>query len=256
MKEILNVTFVQADLFKKNTKKNLTYFEKFLEQGKRTDIIILPEMFNSSFCPESLEMAESMTGNTIMWMRKVSAEHNCAVLGSLMIRENQKIFNRLIWIFKDNIITYDKCHLFSLANEDKFLSKGKKRTIIEYKGWKICPIICYDVRFPVFCRNDINYDILIVVANWPKSRVEDWKVLLQARAIENQAYVVGVNRIGQDENSILFSGESKVYNAFGEKVLDAKDKEGIFNTSLSQKDLTLKRRQRRFLKDRDKFTIS
>ena len=137
-----------------------------------------------------------------------------------------------------------------------FFLKVKKRTIIKYKGWKICPVICYDLRFPVFCRNDVNYDMLIIVANWPKSRVEDWKVLLQARAIENQAYVVGVNRIGKDENNIIFSGESKVYNSFGEKVLDAKDKEGIFNVNLSQADLVLKRRQRRFLKDKDKFTIS
>ena len=256
MKENLNVTFVQAALFSKDIRKNLTYFEKVLEQSKRTDIIILPEMFNSSFCPESINMAESMTGNTITWMRKISTKHNCAVSGSLMVRENKKIFNRLVWIFKDNIITYDKCHLFSLANEDKFLSKGKKRTIIKYKGWKICPVICYDLRFPVFCRNDVNYDMLIIVANWPKSRVEDWKVLLQARAIENQAYVVGVNRVGKDENNIIFSGESKVYNSFGEKVLDAKDKEGIFNVNLSQADLVLKRRQRRFLKDKDKFTIS
>ena len=135
MKENLNVTFVQAALFSKDTRKNLTYFEKVLEQSKRTDIIILPEMFNSSFCPESINMAESMTETLLRGCGKFQPKHNCAVPGSLMIRENKKIFNRLVWIFKDNIITYDKCHfVFSLANEDKFLSKGKKRIIIKYKG--------------------------------------------------------------------------------------------------------------------------
>ena len=157
---------------------------------------------------------------------------------------------------KGEIFKYDKRHLFSLTKEEKFLTAGTKKTIIDIEGWKICPLICYDLRFPVFSRNNVYYDVLIYLANWPTKRIDAWDTLLKARAIENQSYTIGVNRVGIDENNIPFNGKSKAYDAFGNKIFDAKENiENVFNFQLSRKDLKLKRRQMNFLKDQDDFII-
>ena len=179
-------------------------------------------------------------------------------MGSEMcIRDRNKIFNRLVWISKNGTIyTYDKHHLFSLIKEEKYISKGKDRLIIELEGWKICPLICYDLRFPVFSRNDVEYDILIYLANWPVKRINAWDALLKARSIENQCYTIGVNRVGADANKILFNGHSKVFDAFGKELFSAvENKEEVLQFEISLDDLKLKRRQMNFLQDRDNFSL-
>ena len=182
---------------------------------------------------------------------------NCAIAGSLMVEEKEKIYNRLVWISrKGEIYTYDKHHLFSLIKEERSITKGDGRLLIETEGWKICPLICYDLRFPVFSRNDIDYDILVYVANWPVKRIDAWDTLLKARSIENQCYTIGVNRVGKDGNGIPFNGHSKVFDAFGKKLLSAtKNIEEVLQIEISLDDLKLKRRQMNFLQDRDDFTL-
>ena len=154
-------------------------------------------MFNTAFCPLEVNLAEKMSGPTIKWMKSISEQKQCSIAGTLMINENNKIYNRLVWLNKNGeVFCYDKVHLFSLAKEDTLLSKGSKKIIINDYGWKICPMICYDIRFPVFCRNQNEYDLLIFLSSWPSKRIKAWDTLLQARAIENQAYTAGVNRVG------------------------------------------------------------
>ena len=172
-----------------------------------------------------------------------------------MIRK--KIYNRIVWVSKDGeVFKYDKRHLFSLIKEESFLTPGIKRTIINIEGWKICPLICYDLRFPVFSRNSVDYDVLIYLANWPTKRIDAWDTLLKARSIENQCYTIGVNRTGIDGNNIPFNGKSKAYDAFGGKIFDAgKNTENIFSFKLLSKDLKLKKRQMNFLKDQDTFIL-
>ncbi len=214
-------------------------------------------MFNTAFCPDSNHLAENMHGQTISWMQEVAKKKNSAITGTLMVKENGKIYNRLIWISKNGkISTYDKRHLFSLSKEHKFLSKGNERLIIELSGWKICPLICYDLRFPVFSRNNINYDLLIYLANWPNKRINAWKALLKARAIENQCYTVGINRVGKDGNQIPFSGYSKVFDGFGEELLSIEENiEKVIQIEISIDDLRLKRKKLNFLNDQDNFTL-
>ena len=214
-------------------------------------------MFNTAFCPNSNNLAETLNGKTVSWMREIAKQKECAISGSLMIKDNGKIYNRLIWISKNGAIaTYDKRHLFSPIKENKYISRGEERLIIELDGWKICPLICYDLRFPVFSRNDVNYDILIYLANWPKKRIDGWKTLLKARAIENQCYTIGVNRIGEDGNGIAFNGHSRVFDAFGKELLNANEnKDVVLQIEISLGDLKLKRKKLNFLKDRDVFTL-
>jgi predicted amidohydrolase len=214
-------------------------------------------MFNTAFCPKSNHLAETMEGETVSWMKEIAKNINSAIAGTLMVKEGEKVFNRLVWISKNGSIhTYDKHHLFSPIKEERYISKGEGRLIVEEDGWKICPLICYDLRFPVFSRNDVDYDVLIYLANWPVKRIEAWNTLLKARSIENQCYTIGVNRVGEDGNGIPFNGHSKVFDAFGKKLLSAtKNKEEILQIEISLDDLKLKRRQMNFLQDRDDFTL-
>ena len=257
MKQNLNISLIQSNLFWEDLNKNLSHFEGVISKISDTDIILLPEMFNTAFCPKSTHLAETMEGKTISWMKKISKNKNCAISGTLMIEENGKVYNRLLWISKEgDISTYDKSHLFSLVKENKSITKGEKRLIIEIADWKICPLICYDLRFPVFSRNNVDYDILIYLANWPIKRIDAWDTLLKARAIENQSYTIGVNRVGEDGNKVPFNGHSKVFDAFGKELLSAtENKEEILQINLSLDDLKLKRRQMNFLQDRDEFIL-
>ena len=256
MKEFLDISIIQSDILWEEVSNNLKNLEKLLYNIQETDIILFPEMFNTAFCPNSNFLAEKMNGETINWMKKISVKKQCAIAGSLMIKENNKIFNRLVWISKNGkISTYDKRHLFSLVKENKFLSKGEKRIIIEEQGWKICPLICYDLRFPVFSRNNVDYDVLIYLANWPVKRIEAWTTLLKARSIENQCFTIGVNRVGKDGNKIDFNGQSKVFDAFGNELISAREKEEVLQIKLSIGDIKLKRRQMNFLQDRDDFIL-
>ena len=257
MKNDLNITIIQSDLFWENVNSNLFNFGKLISNINGADIILLPEMFNTSFSPKSSHLAESMDGKTISWMKDISKAKGCAIVGTLMVNEDEKVFNRLVWVSKnETIYTYDKHHLFSLIKEEKYISKGKKRLIVELDGYKICPLICYDLRFPVFSRNDIDYDLLIYLANWPVKRVSSWDTLLKARSIENQCYTIGVNRVGEDGNKVPFNGHSKVFDAFGNELYSAiENKEEVLQFEISLDDLKLKRRQMNFLQDRDNFRL-
>ena len=257
MKNNLNITLIQSDLFWENVNSNLSSFEKLISNIKVTDIILLPEMFNTSFCPQSNYLAESMDGKTISWMKEISKTKNCDIAGTLMVKEDDKVFNRLVWISKNKTIyTYDKHHLFSLIKEEEYISKGNKRLIIELEGCKICPLICYDLRFPVFSRNDVEYDLLIYLANWPVKRIDAWDTLLKARSIENQCYTIGVNRVGKDGNQVPFNGHSKVFDAFGEELFSTtENKEEVLQFEISLYDLKLKRKKINFLRDRDDFIL-
>jgi len=257
VKEKLNLTIIQADLCWEDKNKNISHFDDLINRISNTDIILLPEMFNTAFSHTATHLAETMNGETIIWMKKKSIEKECDIAGSLMIEENGNIFNRLVWISKNGTIQkYDKRHLFSLIKEDRYLTAGKERLIIELEGWKICPLICYDLRFPVFSRNNVDYDLLIYLANWPIKRIDAWDTLLKARSIENQCYTIGVNRVGEDGNGIPFNGHSKVFDAFGKELLSAtENKEEILQIEISLDDLKLKRRLMNFLQDRDDFTL-
>jgi len=257
MKNSLNITLIQTSLFWENVEKNLYHFDKLISEISDTDIILLPEMFNTAFCPKSNHLAETMEGETVSWMKEIAKNKNSAIAGTLMVKEGARVFNRLVWISKNGTIhTYDKHHLFSLIKEERYISKGTGRLIIEEDGWRICPLICYDLRFPVFSRNDVDYDLLIYLANWPIKRIDAWDTLLKARSIENQCYTIGVNRVGEDGNGIPFNGHSKVFDAFGKELLSAtENKEEILQIEISLDDLKLKRRQMNFLQDRDDFTL-
>ena len=257
MKENLEISLIQSNLFWKNPKKNLSHFTTVISKIEKTDVILLPEMFNTAFCPRSNHLVENMNGKTVKWMKKISKQKKCAVSGSLMIQDGGGKYNRLIWVTKNGeITTYDKRHLFSLIKENVFLSKGKDRLVIELDGWKICPLICYDLRFPVFSRNNINYDVLIYLANWPVKRIDAWDTLLKARAIENQCYTIGVNRVGIDGHGVAFNGHSKVLDAFGKELLSSpENKETILQINISIDELNRKRRQMNFLKDKDDFIL-
>ena len=257
MKNSLNITLIQTSLFWENVEKNLSHSDKLISDISDTDIILLPEMFNTAFRPKSNYLAETMEGETVSWMKEIAKNKNSAIAGTLMVKEGEKVFNRLVWISKNGTIhTYDKHHLFSPIKEERYISKGEGRLIVEEDGWKICPLICYDLRFPVFSRNDVDYDVLIYLANWPVKRIEAWDTLLKARSIENQCYTIGVNRVGEDGNGIPFNGHSKVFDAFGKELLSAtENKEEILQIEISLDDLKLKRRQMNFLQDRDVFTL-
>ena len=257
MKNFLNITLIQTSLFWENVEKNLSHFDKLISEISNTDIILLPEMFNTAFYPKSNHLAETMEGETVSWMKEIAKNKKSAIAGTLMVKENEKVFNRLVWISKNGTIhTYDKHHLFSLIKEERYITKGEERLIIEEQGWKICPLICYDLRFPVFSRNDVDYDLLIYLANWPIKRIDSWDTLLKARSIENQCYTIGVNRVGEDGNGIPFNGHSKIFDAFGKELLSAtENKEEILQIEISLDDLKLKRIQMNFLQDRDDFTL-
>jgi omega-amidase len=224
MKEQLNITIIQTHLYWEDQEKNLVHFEeKIKDVAEETDIIVLPEMFTTAFTMKPALLAEEHGGIGLQWMIKQAASKNCAVVGSISIKENKRFFNRLYWVMPDGSYQYyDKRHLFRMGNEHEHYSSGDKKIVIEYKGWKICPLVCYDLRFPVWSRNTkvAGYDALIYVANWPAVRSFPWKQLLIARAIENQCYVIGVNRIGEDGNAIAHSGDSCVINPRGELISD------------------------------------
>jgi len=257
MKEILTITLIQSNLFWEDVNKNLSHFEGLISKISETDIILLPEMFNTAFSIRATHLSEQMDGKTVNWMKEISKNKNCAIAGSLMVQEKGKVYNRLVWISKKGYIyTYDKYHLFSLIKEEKSITKGEGRLIVEIAGWKICPLICYDLRFPVFSRNNVDYDLLIYLASWPINRIDAWDTLLKARSIENQCYTIGVNRIGEDGNGFHFNGHSSAFDAFGKEMISSTaNKEEVLQMEISLDDLKLKRRQINFLQDRDEFTL-
>ncbi len=256
--EDLKVTLVQTPLHWENVEKNISMFAELLNKiEEKTDLIILPEMFSTGFTMNTA-VAETMTGKSIAWLKEKAKEKNCVITGSLMISENGKNYNRLIWMQPDgNFETYDKRHLFRMANEQNHFTAGDKKLITTLKGWKICPLICYDLRFPVWSRNrNLEYDILIYVANWPARRSLAWNTLVPARAVENQSYVVAVNRIGPDGHDVDYSGDSAVYNPLGEKLSKIQTNEATHETiTLSWKFLQEYREKFPAMLDADDFEI-
>jgi len=252
---MINVTLIQSDIIWENRILNLKKYQEKIDKIGSTDLIILPEMFTTGFSMNPEDISETMNGETIQWMKDNASKMNSAICGSIIIEEGDKYFNRFIWVNPDGSIhQYDKKHLFSFAGENKNYTAGNEKIIIEYKGWKICPLVCYDLRFPVWSRNSEDYDLLIYVANWPTKRKLAWKSLLVARAIENQCYVIGVNRVGYDENN-YYSGESKLVNALGETLYVNSHVEDIYKTTISKYELNKVRAQLPFLNDKDNYKI-
>jgi len=220
MKSDLNISLVQTALVWENAAENLAAFERKIEKlDSNTDLIVLPEMFTTGFSMKPEQFAEEHLGPSFQQMQKWAKQKQAAVYGSLIITVNEKYFNRAYFVFPDGSFQYyDKRHLFRMAKEDEHYSDGSERQIIEYKGWKILPLICYDLRFPIWSRNDLNYDLILYVANWPERRSAPWRTLLRARAIENLSFVVGVNRIGEDGNGIDHSGDSALIDFKGDEL--------------------------------------
>jgi omega-amidase len=255
--KIMQVTLVQAPLIWENPKSNRNYFEARINSiTENVDLIVLPEMFTSGFTMNPEHVAEDMEGETITWLKVLAKARNCAITGSLVIKGNGNFYNRLVFVFPSGAIQfYDKRHLFTLAGEDKVYTDGDQKIVVDYLGWKICPLICYDLRFPAFSRNSEDYDLLIYVASWPKIRTNAWDALLKARAIENMSYAIGVNRIGTDANGYEYIGHSQTVDFLGNYVLEPEESEGFFTVKLDQEKMLETRQKLGFLNDRDSFEI-
>lgn len=249
----LKISGLNYDILWKNKHKNIDLLTFYLSKKKDTDIIVLPEMFATGFCMDTNEIADK-ENEVLHWMQQMAKKQNTAITGSVSIRENNLFYNRMYFVKPDQTFDYyDKRHLFSYSGEDKIYTAGKERKIVEYKGWKILLQVCYDLRFPVFSRNRKDYDTALYVANWPKKRVHAWKHLLQSRAIENQAYVLGVNRIGTDGNG-LFYPES-TYGFFADGTDNTICNEQWIEMELDKSRLSAFREKFQFLNDGDDFEI-
>jgi len=252
----LKLTLIQSTIHWQNVTANLAMFEEKIWQIKgETDIIVLPEMFNTGFSMQT-SLAEPMNLTTFKWMKQMAAQTGAVVTGSYMVKEEGKVYNRLIWMQPDgDYQQYDKRHLFRMADEHNHFNFGMERVIMEWKGWKICPLVCYDLRFPVWSRNqDLEYDVLMYVANWPAVRISAWDSLLKARAIENVAYCVGLNRISKDENEIEYNGHTSAFGPKGESIVFS-EKEELINLVLSAVELKRFREKFPAHLDADDFEI-
>ena len=254
----LTIALVQANQLWENKEGNLRHYEQLLKEVSSVDLILLPEMFHTAFSMNALLLAETMENSVgIEWLKTIAREKNAAIYTSLIIKEQDHFYNRGVFIEPNGKLSiYDKRKTFGLAGEDKIFSAGKKETIVSYNGWKIQLQICYDLRFPEIVRNRIErdkqpaYDIILYVANWPQKRNIHWKSLLKARAIENQCYVIGVNRIGKDNNDLNYSGDSVCVDMLGEETTCKAEIEEIKIVSLSKNVLDSGRKMLPFLKDK------
>ncbi|MEL7021892.1 MAG: amidohydrolase [Bacteroidota bacterium] len=253
----LRVALIQTELEWEDTAANRQHFDQLIDAiAQPTDLIILPEMFTTGFTMQPDAVAESMQGDTIEWMRATAAKTNAVITGSIVVVERELFYNRLVWMRPDgSYATYDKRHLFALAGEHQHYKQGTTRLVTELKGWKICPLICYDLRFPVWSRNTVAYDLLLYVANWPDRRRDAWKSLLVARAIENQCYTIGVNRVGQDANGHLYAGDSTVVDYAGCLLASQSYTAGILQLKLNAQQQHDFRTKLDFLADRDAFSV-
>ena len=252
------VSSIQQDLQWEDSVSNLKKFEVQLAQlHPSVDLVLLPEMFTTGFTMHPEGVAEPMEGPSHQWMKRQAKAYGAVFCGSLVIEEAGKYFNRLLWVDPGGQTSYyDKRHLFSLVGEEKIYRPSTSRApIFEWKGWKICPLICYDLRFPVYSRNSEGYDLLIYVANWPSRRAFAWQTLLRARAIENQAYCIGVNRIGTDANGIAYQGDTMVLDFKGETIAHIAHKPQVVQVELDLQELSEFREKYAFLKDQDEFDI-
>jgi len=266
----LTVTLVQSNLYWEDKSANLQVLEEKIRSVKeRTELVILPEMFNTGFSMNPEKLAEPMDGNTVQWMKRISNQKNIILTGSLIIEEDGQYYNRLIWMLPNGDFgIYDKRHRFAFGGEDQQFAAGNKRLIASAKKWKINLMVCYDLRFPVWARqqggmnlgepgteNGFEYDLLIYVANWPERRMQAWNTLLQARAIENQCYTIGVNRVGNDGNEIHYNGNSMIVDPLGEILYQKSGEEDVFTYTFEKKKLEEVRSKFPFWRDADTFHI-
>lgn len=256
---MLHITLIQANLYWHDPVANRAMLEeRIFSLPDPTDLIVLPEMFTTGFTMDAQAVAEPMNLTTFRWMKQMAAQTGAVVTGSYVVKENGHFFNRLVWMQPDGQFdTYDKRHLFRMAGEDGVYTAGTNRIVKEWKGWRICPLICYDLRFPVWSRNQsLDYDLLLYVANWPAARRNPWNILLQARAIENLSYVVGVNRVGQDHNGHPYTGDSAVIDFKGDVLFRHSDTEVVHQQTLSLDELQTFRTKFPANLDADGFTIA
>lgn len=261
----LKITLIQSDLHWEDIEANLAMFEEKVWQigSNTTDVIVLPEMFTTGFTMTASKLAEHMNMRTFKWMKQMADQTGALMLGSYIVTVHGRYYNRLLWMEPGgNFKTYDKRHLFRMANEHKTYSSGESLLVASWKGWRICPLICYDLRFPVWSRNKWDFtarrplfDVMVYVANWPTARIEAWDILLRARAIENLSYVVGVNRIGIDGNGIEYNGHSAVISPKGEHIVINTDTETVRTVELNANSLHAFRDRFPAYLDADEFTI-
>ncbi len=252
----LTVSLMQCPLVWENAEANRQQFELRLAELEKTDVVLLPEMFNSGFSMNSEKIAEPMGGPTETWMRAMASLYDCAIVGSIAVRDANGISNRMLFVTPQEIHYYDKRHLFRMSGENNHYVAGFERCIVYWRDWRLCLQVCYDLRYPVWSRNCGDFDALIYVANWPAKRSYHWRQLLIARAIENQVCVLGLNRIGDDNNGIHYSGDSLAIAADGEVLLDAQDGEGIFTVVLdAERQITYREKFPSHL-DADDFTLN
>lgn len=253
----LRVTLVQSDIIWEDAEQNRCRMTEHIARAETSDVIILPEMFTTGFSMAPQGIAETMQGPGVTWMQERAAHAGCALVGSMIITEAGRFYNRLLWVKPDGSIAYyDKKHLFSFANEDHEYTAGNAQLVVEHCGWHIAPFICYDLRFPLWSRNtDMRYDAALYIASWPETRAAHWQALLTARAIENQSYVIGVNRIGEDGNQLRYNGHSMLIDPLGEILIDEVNVESVRSATLSRLHLLDVRKRLPFLQDADAFSL-
>ncbi len=253
----MKIAIIQSDLIWENPQANRKHLEEKINAiQEATDLIVLPEMFTTGFTMNPSVVAETMTGATVQWMQTLAIDNACAITGSVVIEEEGNYYNRMLFVHPDGSMQYyNKHHLFTLAKEEAVFTAGKEKVIVEYKDWKICLQICYDLRFPVFARNVENYDVLIYVASWPKPRVQAWDILLRARAVENLSYVIGVNRIGTDGSQLEYVGHSQVVDYLGNYVVAPFETSEVQLVTLDKEALLDTRSRLNFLNDKDSFCL-
>lgn len=256
----LQISLIQTNPFWEDIPGNLELFEHKLEGIESGQVVILPEMFTTGFSMHAKELAESMDGTGVKWMKRMAAEKKIILTGSLIIKEKGNYYNRLLWVLPNGrIAQYDKRHLFSYAEEHLHYTPGTNKLTASVKGWKIGLFICYDLRFPVWLRQpeerSSRFDLMIVMANWPSSRIAQWDTLLKARAIENQCYVAGVNRTGVDGYEIAYNGHSAIYDPFGRRVIKSEEKDVILQQILEKQKIEEVRKEYPFLEDADDFDL-
>lgn len=253
----MKTALIQSAIIWENPEANRNYFEQKINTiSESIDLIVLPEMFTTGFTMNPETVAETMDGKTMGWLQSLAKAKKTAITGSLIVTDNNNFYNRLVFVFPSGEIQfYDKRHLFTLAGEDKVYTSGTQKLIVDYLGWKICPLVCYDLRFPVFARNVENYDLLLYVANWPKPRINAWDILIKARSVENMCYTIGVNRNGVDNANLEYVGHSQAVDFLGNYILEPQETEGVFIVEFDKEKMNNARNKLGFLNDRDSFEI-
>lgn len=255
----LTFTLIQSDLFWEDPAANRRQFEQKIKSiHEKKQIVILPETFNTGFSINPGKLGETMNGETVAWMKKIAQEEGIILVGSIMIQEKFKNYNRLLWVLPSGEIQYyDKRHRFSLGGEQDQFSAGERRVIVQVNGWRILLQICYDLRFPVYARqqNEDEYDAILYVANWPQKRIDAWNTLLKARAIENQCYTIGLNRVGEDGTELKYNGCSSIYDPLGQSLYYKEDVEDLFTITLDSELVKTIRNKLPFQKDKDSFSL-